>query len=358
MLKNLFRRQKQKDSRSDTSTLDRQPLEEVSPSPSETSDFASTAEPSNKKKSWFQRLTTGLSKTRKNLVTQIQGLLRIGRQIDEELLEEIEEILIQADVGVKATMTLMDNVRNVVEERMIDESADLEAVIKEQIELILGQDGQSVSVVSDSPHVILVLGVNGAGKTTTIGKLCHRFRSEGKSVLVAAADTFRAAAAEQLQIWCERSDTDLIRSDEGTDPASVVFDALHATQSRQVDVLIIDTAGRLHTKKPLMDELSKIGRVISREIPKAPHEVLLVVDGTAGQNAIIQANVFNEAVPVTGVAVTKLDGTAKGGVVIAIRQEIGVPIKLIGIGEQLDDLRDFVAQDFVSALFENDESSI
>ena len=200
MLKNLFRRQKQKDSRPDTSTLDRQPSEEVSPSPSETSDFASTAEPSNKKKSWFQRLTTGLSKTRKNLVTQIQGLLRIGRQIDEELLEEIEEVLIQADVGVKATMTLMDNVRNVVEERMIDESADLEAVIKEQIELILGQDGQSVSVVRDSPHVILVLGVNGAGKTTTIGKLCHRFRSEGKSVLVAAADTFRAAAAEQLQI--------------------------------------------------------------------------------------------------------------------------------------------------------------
>ena len=358
MLKNLFRRQKQKDSQPGTSTLDRQPSEKVSPSPSETSDFASTAESSNKKKSWFQRLTTGLSKTRKNLVTQIQGLLRIGRQIDEELLEEIEEVLIQADVGVKATMTLMDNVRNVVEERMIDESADLEAVIKEQIELILGQDGQSVSVVRDSPHVILVLGVNGAGKTTTIGKLCHRFKSEGKSVLVAAADTFRAAAAEQLQIWCERSDTDLIRSDEGTDPASVVFDALHATQSRQVDVLIIDTAGRLHTKKPLMDELAKIGRVISREIPKAPHEVLLVVDGTAGQNAIIQANVFNEAVPVTGVAVTKLDGTAKGGVVIAIRQEIGVPIKLIGIGEQLDDLRDFVAQDFVSALFENDESSI
>ena len=358
MLKNLFRRQKQKDSQPGTPTLDQQPSEKVSPSPSETSDFVSTAEISNKKKSWFQRLTTGLSKTRKNLVNQIQGLLRIGRQIDEELLEDIEEVLIQADVGVKATMTLMDNVRNVVEERMIDDSADLEAVIKEQIELILGQDGQSVSVVRDSPHVILVLGVNGAGKTTTIGKLCHRFRSEGKSVLVAAADTFRAAAAEQLQIWCERSDTDLIRSDEGTDPASVVFDALHATQSRQVDVLIIDTAGRLHTKKPLMDELSKIGRVISREIPKAPHEVLLVVDGTAGQNAIIQANVFNEAVPVTGVAVTKLDGTAKGGVVIAIRQEIGVPIKLIGIGEQLDDLRDFVAQDFVSALFENDESSI
>ena len=358
MLKNLFRRQKQKDSQPGTPTLDQQPSEKVSPPPSETSDFVSTAEISNKKKSWFQRLTTGLSKTRKNLVNQIQGLLRIGRQIDEELLEDIEEVLIQADVGVKATMTLMDNVRNVVEERMIDDSADLEAVIKEQIELILGQDGQPVSVVRDSPHIILVLGVNGAGKTTTIGKLCHRFKSEGKSVLVAAADTFRAAAAEQLQIWCERSDTDLIRSDEGTDPASVVFDALHATQSRQVDVLIIDTAGRLHTKKPLMDELAKIGRVISREIPKAPHEVLLVVDGTAGQNAIIQANVFNEAVPVTGVAVTKLDGTAKGGVVIAIRQEIGVPIKLIGIGEQLDDLRDFVARDFVSALFENDESSI
>ena len=286
-----------------------------------------------------------------------QGIKRII--LSRELgLEEIEEILIQSDVGVKATMTLMDNVRDVVKERMIDESADLEAVIKEQIELMLGQDGQSVSIIHDSPHVILVLGVNGAGKTTTIGKLCHRFKSEGKSVLVAAADTFRAAAAEQLQIWCERSDTDLIRSDEGIDPASVVFDALHATQSRQVDVLIIDTAGRLHTKKPLMDELAKIGRVISREIPKAPHEVLLVVDGTAGQNAIIQANVFNEAVPVTGVAVTKLDGTAKGGVVIAIRQEIGVPIKLIGIGEQLDDLRDFVARDFVSALFENDESSI
>ena len=359
MLKNLFRRRNAKDDQSEVLPLEQSPVEGASNDLSNDPKSVADTEPRPQKHSWFQRLTDSLSKTRKNLVTQIQSLLQIGRRIDEELMEEIEEILIQSDVGVNATMTLMNNVRGIVEERSINESADLEAVIKEQVQNMLGQDNPPISV-HDNPHIILVLGVNGAGKTTTIGKLCHRFKSEGKSVLVAAADTFRAAAAEQLQIWCERTGADLIRSNEGTDPASVVFDALHAAQSRKTDVLIIDTAGRLHTKKPLMDELAKIGRVISREIPKAPHEVLLIIDGTAGQNAIIQAQVFNEAVPVTGVAVTKLDGTAKGGIVIAIRQEIGVPIKLIGIGEQLDDLRDFVAQDFVSALFANDdnESSI
>ena len=219
---------------------------------------------------------------------------------------------------------------------------------------VLGEDAP-INVDGGQPHTILVLGINGAGKTTTIGKLAHRFRSEGKRVFVAAGDTFRAAAVDQLAIWCDRAGVELICGGEGADPASVVFDAIEAARSRQADLLIVDTAGRLHTKKPLMDELSKIGRVMGRAIPEAPHEVLLVLDGTTGQNAIMQAKVFNEAVPITGVAVTKLDGTAKGGIVIAVKKEIGAPVRLIGIGEKLDDLRDFVGRDFVEALFEREE---
>ena len=304
---------------------------------------------------WFTRLKEGLSKTRNNIIGQISGLLRVGRTIDEELMEEIEEILIQADVGVNTTLELMDNVREVIKEKGLNDASELAEILKQEMLNALGEDAH-ISVGQGQPHTILVLGINGAGKTTTIGKLAHRFKSDGKRVLVAAGDTFRAAAADQLAIWCDRAGVELVQGGEGADPASVVFDAMEAAKSRQADLLIVDTAGRLHTKKPLMDELSKIGRVMSRAIPEAPHEVLLVLDGTAGQNAIMQAKIFNEAVPITGVAVTKLDGTAKGGIVIAVKQEIGAPVRLIGIGEKLDDLRDFVGQDFVEALFEREEA--
>jgi len=309
-----------------------------------------------KEGSWFSRLREGLSKTRNNILGQISGLLRVGRTIDEELMEEIEEILIQADVGVNTTLELMDNVREVVREKRLNDASELAEILKREMLNTLGEDAP-ISVDGEQPYTILVLGINGAGKTTTIGKLAYRFRSEGNRVVVAAGDTFRAAAADQLAIWCDRAGVELIQGGEGADPASVVFDAIEAAKSRQADLLIVDTAGRLHTKKPLMDELSKIGRVMGRAIPEAPHEVLLVLDGTAGQNAIMQAKVFNEAVPITGVAVTKLDGTAKGGIVIAVKQEIGAPVRLIGIGEKLDDLRDFVARDFVEALFEREEAT-
>lgn len=313
-------------------------------------------ETSNEEGTWFARLKAGLSKTRNNILGQISGLLRVGRTIDEELLEEIEEILIQADVGVNTTLELMDNVREVVRQRGLNDASELADILKQEILTVLGEDAR-ICIPEGELHTILVLGINGAGKTTTIGKLAHRFRSEGKRVLVAAGDTFRAAAADQLAIWCDRAGVELIRGSEGADPASVVFDAMEAAKSRQADLLIVDTAGRLHTKKPLMDELSKIGRVMGRASADAPHEVLLVLDGTAGQNAIMQAKVFNEAVPITGVAVTKLDGTAKGGIVIAVKQEIGAPVRLIGIGEKLDDLRDFVGHDFVEALFEREQAS-
>ena len=343
MLRNLFNRQ-----RDELPEQQETDVEEVATEP-----LAPEAAP-EEDRGWFSRLKEGLAKTRNNIIGQISGLLRVGRTIDEELMEEIEEILIQADVGVNTTLELMDNVREVVRERGLKDASELGEILKQEILNALGEDAH-INVDGDQPYTILVLGINGAGKTTTIGKLAHRFRSEGKRVFVAAGDTFRAAAVDQLAIWCERAGVELIRGSEGADPASVVFDAIEAARSRQANVLIVDTAGRLHTKKPLMDELSKIGRVMGRAIPEAPHEVLLILDGTAGQNAIMQAKVFNEAVPITGVAVTKLDGTAKGGIVIAVKQEIGAPVRLIGIGEKLDDLRDFVARDFVEALFEREE---
>lgn len=305
---------------------------------------------------WFQRLKSSLAKTRNQLFSQLSGLLQIGRKIDEELMEEIEEILIQADVGVETTLTLMDNVRAAVKARGLGDASELESVLKEEILNLLGEDMPLNRAPAEKPWTILVLGVNGAGKTTTIGKLASRFRAEGQRVVVAAGDTFRAAAEEQLAIWCERADAELIRGGEQAEPASVVFDAVHAAKHREADVLIVDTAGRLHTKKPLMDELAKIGRVMGRAHEGAPHEVLLVIDGTVGQNALLQAKVFNEAVPITGVAVTKLDGTAKGGIVIAVKAEIGAPVKLIGIGERLDDLRNFNAAAFVSALFASERT--
>ena len=343
MLRNLFNR-KTDDLPEEQQTNVEEPATEP---------LASEAAP-EEQRGWFSRLKEGLAKTRNNIIGQISGLLRVGRTIDEELMEEIEEILIQADVGVNTTLELMDNVREVVREKGLKDASELGEILKQEMLNALGEDAH-INVDGGQPHTILVLGINGAGKTTTIGKLAHRFKSEGKRVFVAAGDTFRAAAVDQLAIWCDRAGVELIRGSEGADPASVVFDAIAAAKSRQADLLIVDTAGRLHTKKPLMDELSKIGRVMGRAIPEAPHEVLLVLDGTAGQNAIMQAKIFNEAVPITGVAVTKLDGTAKGGIVIAVKKEIGAPVRLIGIGEKLDDLRDFVGRDFVEALFEREE---
>ena len=309
----------------------------------------------NNKENWFNRLKSGLAKTRNSFISQLSGLLRVGRKIDEELMDEIEEILIQADVGVDTTLTLLDNVRETVKEKGLGDSSELGTVIKDEIMKLLGKD-MPLNLDGEPPYTILVLGVNGAGKTTTIGKLASRFNADGKSVLVAAGDTFRAAAEDQLAIWCERAGAELIRGGEKADPASVVFDAVQAAKTRNVDVLIVDTAGRLHTKKPLMDELSKIGRVMDQAHTGAPHEVLLVIDGTVGQNALMQAKVFNEAVPITGVVVTKLDGTAKGGIVIAVKSELGAPVKLIGIGEKLDDLRDFAGEDFVEALFSTEDT--
>lgn len=304
----------------------------------------------DKQENWFNRLKSGLTKTRDQFISQLSGLLRVGRRIDEDLMEEIEEILIQSDVGVDTTLTLMDNVRERVKAEGLRDSSELASVLKSEILNLLGED-VPLQIKDEKPYTILVLGVNGAGKTTTIGKLASRFATNGHRVLVAAGDTFRAAAEDQLGIWCERAGAELIRGGENAEPASVVFDAIHAAKHRDADVLVVDTAGRLHTKKPLMDELSKIGRVMGRAHTGAPHEVLLVVDGTVGQNALMQAKIFNEAVPITGVAVTKLDGTAKGGIVIAVNAEIGAPVKLIGIGERLDDLRDFTGTDFVEALF-------
>ena len=303
-----------------------------------------------KQENWFNRLKSGLTKTRNQLMSQLSGLLRMGRKIDEDLMEEIEEILIQADVGVDTTLMLMDNVRERVKAEGLSDSSELESVIKSEILNLLGED-MPLQVKDEKPYTILVLGVNGAGKTTTIGKLASRFITDGQRVLVAAGDTFRAAAEDQLAIWCERAGAELIRGGENAEPAAVVFDAMHAAKHRNADILIVDTAGRLHTKKPLMDELAKIGRVMGKADAGAPHEVLLVVDGTVGQNALMQAKIFNDAVPITGVAVTKLDGTAKGGIVIGVNAEIGAPVKLIGIGEKLDDLRDFAGADFVEALF-------
>ena len=351
MLRNLFRGKKEIEGQEEI------PQPEVAQTPA---DSPPTSEPSDDepkaKRGWFNRLKTGLAKTRNNIVGQLSGLLRAGRTIDEDLMEEIEEVLIRADVGVNTTLELMDRVRETVKARGIKDSSELEEVLKQEMINVLGEADEHINTDSHQPYTILVLGINGAGKTTMIGKLAHRFKSEGKRVMVAAGDTFRAAAVDQLAIWCDRAGAELIRGSEGSDPASVVFDGLQSAISRQIDVLIIDTAGRLHTKKPLMDELSKIGRVMGRALTAAPHEVLLVLDGTAGQNAIMQAKFFNEAIPVTGVAVTKLDGTAKGGIIIAVKGEIGAPVKLIGIGEKLDDLLDFVARDFVEALFEREET--
>ncbi|MDT3697927.1 MAG: signal recognition particle-docking protein FtsY [Thermincola sp.] len=299
---------------------------------------------------FFSKLKEGLTKTRQGFVAKIENLVSIGKKIDEELYEELEELLIQADVGVNPAVELVENLRQEVKKRKIEDSQELKAVLKELIAGIMGTEEFSLNL-QGQPAVIIVVGVNGAGKTTTIGKLAYNFKAEGKKVLLAAGDTFRAAAIDQLEIWGGRVGCDVIKHKEGADPAAVVFDAIQAAKARSTDILIVDTAGRLHTKINLMEELKKVFRVITRELPHAPNEVLLVLDATTGQNAISQAKLFGQACGTTGIVLTKLDGTAKGGVVIGIKSELDIPVKYIGIGEQIDDLKEFNPQDFVDALF-------
>lgn len=304
--------------------------------------------------SFFKRLKEGLSKTRGGLVEKVAELVTGYKKIDDEFFEELEEILIQADVGVNASLELIEKVRKRVKEERIEDTEKVTEILKEEIVKVLeAEKGQLNS--GQGLTVIMVVGVNGAGKTTTIGKLAAKLKQDGKKVLLAAGDTFRAGAIDQLETWGNRVGVDVIRHSEGADPAAVAFDAVQAAVSRSVDILIVDTAGRLQTKSNLMEELKKMKRVIQRVISDAPHEVLLVLDATTGQNAISQANLFSQTVDVTGIVLTKLDGTAKGGVIIGIKSESKIPVKFIGIGEKIDDLKEFNALDFSNALFNDQE---
>ncbi len=300
---------------------------------------------------FFDRLKKGLGKTRENLTNKIEKLIIGYADIDDDLLDELEEALIMADVGIDTTEKLMAAVRQGIKKKEINTPEDLKPFLQKEIAAILTEGDTGMRAAAEGPTVLLVIGVNGAGKTTTIGKLASYYKGEGKSVLLAAADTFRAAAIDQLEVWGERSNIPVIKHEEGSDPAAVAFDAVKAAKARGIDVLIIDTAGRLQTKSNLMQELEKINRVVGREIPDAPHETLLVLDATTGQNAVSQAQLFTKAAPITGIVLTKLDGTAKGGVVIGIKDQLKMPVKWIGVGEGIDDLRPFNAEDFARALF-------
>ncbi len=299
----------------------------------------------------FAKIKEGLKKTRENVSTSIEKMLHSFQKIDDELFEELEELLVLGDVGVPTAERICEECRRQVKERKISDPDEIYGLIQEITAGMMR--GGEVLDVSTKPSVVLVIGVNGVGKTTTIGKLAYRLKNEGKRVILAAADTFRAAAIEQLEVWAERSGCDLIRQSEGSDPASVVFDAISAAKARGADVVICDTAGRLHNKKNLMAELEKINRIIDRELPGAAKEVLLVLDAATGQNAVNQAREFQNAAHITGIVLTKLDGTPKGGVVIAIREDLKIPVKFIGVGEQLDDLQPFDADEFAKALFEH-----
>lgn len=303
---------------------------------------------------FFERLKEGLEKTRKNFTERIEVLVGMSAEIDDDFLDELEMILLSADVGAKTTEKLIDAVHQAARKKEISGTQDVVPFLKKYLVNMLTEEGQRTRI-SGTPTVILVVGVNGVGKTTTIGKLANYFHLLNYKVMIAAADTFRAAASEQLEIWGKRAGCDVIKHAEGADPAAVVFDAMKAAIARKADILFIDTAGRLHNKANLMNELEKIHRVIKREVPEAPHETFLVLDATTGQNAITQAKVFTETAKVTGVVLTKLDGTAKGGVVIAIREELGLPVKWIGVGEGIMDFRPFEPEKFVDALFNTDK---
>lgn len=301
-----------------------------------------------------EKFKDGLTKTRSNFSGKVNDLIARYRKVDEEFFEELEEILIQADVGFATVMELIDELKLEVKRRNIQDPAEVQSVISEKlVEIYNSGEEQSahLNIQQDGLTVILFVGVNGVGKTTTIGKLAHKFKNEGKKVLLAAGDTFRAGAIEQLEVWGDRVGVETIKQAEGSDPAAVMFDAIQAAKSRKVDILLCDTAGRLQNKVNLMKELEKVKRVIEREIPGAPHEVLLVLDATTGQNALIQAKTFKEATAVSGIVLSKLDGTAKGGIVLAIRKELNIPVKFVGLGEKMDDLQEFDAEKYVYGLF-------
>lgn len=299
---------------------------------------------------FFDKIKNGLKKTKDSMIRQVESLVKSTAVIDDDFYDELEETLIMADVGVATSTKIVDRLRELVEERRITDPDRIMSLMKEIVSEMVSGDSQLK--MTTKPAVLLVIGVNGVGKTTTIGKLAAGLAKYKINVLLAAADTFRAAAAEQLQIWADRAGADIVRHKEGADPAAVVYDAISAAKARRSDVIIIDTAGRLHNKKNLMAELEKINRVIDRELPACDKETLLVLDATTGQNAVSQAKQFQEAVGLTGIILTKLDGTARGGIVIAIKEELNLPVKYIGVGEQIDDLQPFVAKDFVDALFE------
>lgn len=327
-------------------TIEKEIIEEVDGDGSQDSD----QEEGQEKMGIFARLLAGLSKTKDNITGRIDSLLKSYTKIDEDLLEELEEILITADVGVTTTMEIIDRLRDMIKERGVKDPLEVRDLLKEIVASIL-KEGNSGLDLDPGPAVIVMVGVNGVGKTTTIGKLAQRYKKDGKKVMLAAADTFRAAASEQLDIWAKRVDVDIIKHHEGADPGAVVFDAIKASQARKVDLLICDTAGRLHNKANLMNELGKIFKIIDREYPEAKKEVLLVVDATTGQNAVSQAKTFKEVANITGIVLTKLDGTAKGGVVLAVKSEVDVPVKLIGVGERAEDLQSFDAESFTDAIF-------
>jgi len=312
------------------------------------------AEPVNAEKGLFSRLRDGLTKTRASLSGSISELLLGKKFIDDDLIETLENQLVSADIGIEATDEIIESIRNKVSQNTLQTLDELHNLIQSKLKEIISPCEQPLIIDNNcKPYVILMVGINGAGKTTTIGKLAKRFQSEGKSIILAAGDTFRAAAVEQLQTWGQRNQIPVIAQHNGADSASVIFDAFAAAKARNIDLVIADTAGRLHTKENLMDELKKIARVLKKLDDKAPHEVMLVLDACNGQNAVIQAQTFNKALPISGITLTKMDGTAKGGVLFSIAKKLKLPIRFIGIGEKIDDLRPFQSNDFITALFDN-----
>ncbi len=306
---------------------------------------------STEKKGFFAKLKEGLSKTKKNLTEQIENIIYSHRKIDDEFLEELEEILITSDMGVETTLDIIEYIKEQVKKNKIEDTGEIKNLIKTYLVNML-EEHEVIEEESNTQKVILIVGVNGVGKTTSIGKMAYRLKSSGKNVIVAAADTFRAAAVEQLKEWCTRADVEIISSENGSDPASVIYDAIQSAKARKSDVLICDTAGRLHNKVNLMNELSKMFKILDREFSQATIDVYLVIDATTGQNGIIQAKLFGDACKINGLILTKLDGTAKGGIAFPIVKELNIPIKYIGVGEQIDDLQTFDAKEFVNAIFE------
>lgn len=299
---------------------------------------------------FFEKLKEGLQKTRKGITEKIDQVLVSFGKVDEELFDELEEVLISSDLGIDTSMRIIEDLKKKVKENKVTDPREVKGLLKDELSSLLGNKSYGLDI-SSSPAVIMVIGVNGVGKTTSIGKIANMLKQDGKKVLLAAGDTFRAAAIDQLEIWSDRAGVDIIKHTEGSDPAAVIYDAIQAAKSRKADVLICDTAGRLHTKKNLMEELKKVSRIIDREVPNAKRENLLVLDATTGQNAVNQAKTFSESAGLTGIILTKLDGTAKGGIVVAISSELGIPVKFVGVGEKMEDMQPFDPKEFVEALF-------